>query len=275
MSAFYEELDRSAQGVAAFRSTDATQGPWSAGSQHGGPPSALALRELERLAPTGGGHIARLSVDFLGPVPVAPITVRTEVVKPGKRAQLLLAEIIADDRTVLTARGWWRRRVADLVPDVPDPAAAQPFPDPETIKTHEPDDDLSRSLNQGWIAAMELRHVSGGLTVPGPCKVWVRPRLPLLATEPTSPTQTAVLIADGSSGFSSALDFRTHLFSNMDLNLSFLRAPEGPWISLDANSSIDAAGGGTTTTRLGDRGGVFGYCMQALYVEPHGAGAQR
>lgn len=275
MSAFYEELDRTTQGVATFRSSEATQGPWSTNLQHGGPPCALVLREFERLAPAVGGHIARLSVDFLAPVPLAPITIRSEILKPGKRVQLLSAEVVASDRTVLTARAWWRRQVPGLVPDMPDPAATQPFPDPDSIKTQEPDDDLSRFLDRGWVAAMEMRYVSGGFTQPGPCRVWVRPRLPLLATEPTSPTQTAVLIADGSSGVSAALDFRTHLFSNLDLHLSFLRAPEGPWISLDATSSIDAAGGGTASTKLGDQRGVFGHCIQALYVEPHGTGAQK
>ena len=271
MSAFYEEIDRATTGTATFRSNEATQGPWSTEMQHGGPPSALAVRELERLAPADGGHIARFSLDFLAPVPVAPLTVRTEVVKPGKRAQLLAAEITAGGRTLLTARAWWRRQVPDLVHEVPDPAAAQPFPDPDALKTDEADDELSRHLDHGWIAAMEFRYVSGHAATPGPAEVWVRPRVPLLAAEPTSPTQKAVLISDGASGFSSVFDFRTHLFSNLDLNLSFLREPAGEWISLDANTSLDAAGGGTTLTRLGDRSGVFGYCMQALYVEPHAA----
>jgi acyl-coenzyme A thioesterase PaaI-like protein len=271
MSAFYEEIERAAPGTATFRSTTATEGPWSRETQHGGPPSALAVSELERIAPEEGGHIARLSLDFLAPVPVAPLTVRTQVVKPGKRARLLAAEITAGDRTVLTARAWWRRQVPDLVPQVPDPASATPWPDPESLKTDRPDDELSRHLDHGWIASMEFRYVSGHAATPGPCRVWVRPRVPLLDSAPTSPTQRAVLISDGASGFSSVFDFRTHLFSNLDLNLSFLREPAGDWISLDANTSLDDSGGGTTMTRLGDRGGVFGHCMQALYVEPHGA----
>lgn len=272
MSAFYTPIERTADGAARFDSTVATQGPWSTEMQHGGAPSALALRELERLAPADGGHIARLACDFLGPVPVGPLTVRAEVVKPGKRAQLLAATVAAGGRPVLTARAWWRRQQPDLVPDVPDPASAHPFPDPESLTSHDGGtDELSRHLNHGWIAAMEFRYVAGGPATPGPCQVWVRPRLPLVEGEPTTPTQTAVLIADGASGFSSALDFRTHLFSNLDLNLSFLRPPDGGWISVDATTSLDPAGGGTTSTRLGDRGGVFGYCLQALYVEPHGA----
>ena len=95
MSAFYEVIDRNAKG-ARFRPSLATQGPWSPEMQHGGAPSALALHELERLAPADGGHTARLSVDFLAPVPMAPLTVRTEIIKPGKRAQLLAAEVVAD-----------------------------------------------------------------------------------------------------------------------------------------------------------------------------------
>jgi hypothetical protein len=38
-------------GINAFVATAATAGPWSAQSQHGGPPSALAARALERHEP--------------------------------------------------------------------------------------------------------------------------------------------------------------------------------------------------------------------------------
>lgn len=270
MDAFYAPLDEAA-GTAGFDPTGATQGPWSARMQHGGPPSALIVREMERLVPAAEGHLAKLAVDFLAPVPMAPLTVRTTVLKPGRRAELLAAEVAAEGRTVLTARGWWRRRVEGLVPEVAD-AASAPFPNPGSVPGAAADDELSRYLDHGWMKAMEFRYVSGGPTEPGPCRVWVRPRLPLVANEPTSATQNAVLVADGSSGVSSALDFRTHLFSNLDLNLSFLRPPEGSWVGVDAVSAIDSAGGGTTAARLSDAHGVYGYSQQSLYVEPHGRG---
>jgi hypothetical protein len=278
MAAFYAPLDGATGSVAgkdaheaSFRASSATQGPWSRQMQHGGPPSALILREMERLAPAGG-HLARLTVDFLAPVPVAPLTVRTTVLRPGRRVRLLGAEVRAEGRTVLTSRGWWRRQTADLVPEVPD-TGADAFPDPDTVPEAPGDDVLSRFLDHGWVRAMEFRSVRGGFTVPGPCRVWVRPRLPLVEGEAPSPTQLAVLVADGSSGLSSALDFRTHLFSNLDLNLSFLRVPEGGWVAVDAATALDAAGGGSTVARLGDRRGVYGYAQQTLYVEPHGGDA--
>ena len=54
-----------------WQPTEATIGPWSPRSQHGGPPAALVVREAERLAAgvvSGPADALRLSLDFLGPV---------------------------------------------------------------------------------------------------------------------------------------------------------------------------------------------------------------
>ena len=60
--------------VARFGSTAWTAGPWTADAQHGGPPSALLGRSIERLAAdSGGGTVGRISVDLLGPVPVGEL----------------------------------------------------------------------------------------------------------------------------------------------------------------------------------------------------------
>ncbi|MEW2518368.1 thioesterase family protein [Actinacidiphila alni] len=255
----------------SFAATEATQGPWSPDQQHGGPPSALLVHAMEALLADDGtgpdGHLARIVLDFHGPVPVAPVQVGATVLKPGRRARLLKAELSVDGRTLLTARAWWRRREPGLVPDVP--VAAAPLPDPEGLATTKAEDDLSRYLDRGWIASMDFRYVSGFHATPGPATVWVRPRLPLVAGEATSGTQQAVLVADGASGLSAALDFRTHLFSNLDIVLSFLRPPSGPWVALDAVTALDPAGGGTTSTRLADTSGYYGFGLQTLYVAPH------
>lgn len=261
----------------SFVATEATQGPWSPDRQHGGLPSALLVRQFEALIaataeqsgePAPDGHLAKIAMDFHGPVPVGPVRVRACVLKPGKRVQLLAGELSADGRVLLSARAWWRRRSPGLVPDVP--VRAPRLPDPETLAPPAAD-YLPGYLDHGWIASMDYRYLAGFVTTPGPATVWVRPRLPLVAGEPTSGTQRAVLVADGASGFSAALDFRTHLFSNLDLVLSFLRPPVGPWVALDAVSALDPAGGGTTSTRLADTVGHHGFALQTLYVAPHHA----
>ena len=52
--AFYLPLG-SGGGVERWQSTVLTTGPWDAASQHGGPPSALLVRAVERVAPRDDG----------------------------------------------------------------------------------------------------------------------------------------------------------------------------------------------------------------------------
>lgn len=73
------------------RATSATAGPWSAQSQHGGPPAALLGRTLERVAPRDDMVIARVTCELLGAVPVGELSVRSRVVRPGRSVELLEA----------------------------------------------------------------------------------------------------------------------------------------------------------------------------------------
>src|SRR5215472_9780948 len=93
-------------GDGRFESTPATAGPWSAESQHGGPPSALLARAFERLAPDPGQRLARLTVEILRPVPVRPVTVEARVVRPGRRVTLLEGRLCVDGEEYLLARAW-------------------------------------------------------------------------------------------------------------------------------------------------------------------------
>src|SRR5207244_543850 len=93
-------------GPARFDSTAATAGPWSADSQHGGPPSALLAREFERTASDPGQRLARIAVEILRPVPVRPLTVRARVARPGRRVTLVEGAIEVDGQEFVLARGW-------------------------------------------------------------------------------------------------------------------------------------------------------------------------
>ncbi len=94
----------------AFAATEATQGPWSPDLQHGGPVAALLTRALEEAAPEGG-HLARVAVDLLRPVPVAAVRTSVRVLRPGRSVALLEAELHAAEGPVRArATAWWRRR---------------------------------------------------------------------------------------------------------------------------------------------------------------------
>lgn len=63
-----------------------TAGPWDPGLQHGGPPAALLGAALEATAPRAGTRLAHFALEFLSPVPLAPMRIATEVVRPGKKS---------------------------------------------------------------------------------------------------------------------------------------------------------------------------------------------
>ena len=52
-------------------------GPWDPSMQHGSPPAALAVWAAEKIPTPVPMRIARVTVDLMRPVPVAPLTLET------------------------------------------------------------------------------------------------------------------------------------------------------------------------------------------------------
>ena len=248
-------------GPGSFVATAATAGPWSADAQHGGPPSALAARELERYEPDENTRLARVAVDILRPVPLGLLTARTRTLRPGKRVALLETVLESGGQAVLVARGW---RIAQLagapvatraaaVPEIPATAKAPRFPG---------------AYVDGYLSHIEWRFEAGNFDEPGPCKTWARPRIPLLPGEEISPMSRTLLLADSGSGVSMALDPRIYIFINVDLTVVLHRDPAGEWLLLDAETTMDGTGTGLAETRLSDPGGEVGIGVQTLLVSP-------
>jgi hypothetical protein len=254
---FYE-----AAGEGTFISTPATAGPWDAASQHAGPPSALLARAFERHEPVEGQRLSRISVDILGPVPVAPLTLRVRTVRPGRLITLVEGVAEAGGREVLHARGW---RIAMPPRSAPAVGGDDPVPD----VPDEPDDQFwAGTHTAGYLSAVESRFVTGSFQQPGPAQVWMRPRLPLVAGEEISPVCRTVLVADSGNGVSARLDPTEWLFVNVDLTVALHRWPEGEWVLLDASTTIGPDGAGLAASRLSDRKGAIGNGMQTLVVTP-------
>jgi len=195
MDAFYEPL-----GDDRFRSTPHTAGPWSADSQHLGPPSALLARQLERMAPAASA-LARITVEVLGPVPVAELTVRSWVARPGRSVQLSHAELSADGRPVATAAAWWI-----ATSDSTEVAAGLPAPLPP-IDSATPG-AVPDGWSSGYLQAMEWLSLKGGIGSPGPATVWIRQRVALVDGESPTGLQRLMAVADSGNGVSNRLDPR-------------------------------------------------------------------
>src|SRR3712207_2019243 len=100
-------------------------GPWDPGSMHGGAPSGLIARAVERLAPEM--RLGRLTVELLGPVPLEPVQVEAAITKPGRSFQIADATLSAGGRERCRARAMLVRRGS--VEGVPAGAEDQP-PEP-------------------------------------------------------------------------------------------------------------------------------------------------
>src|ERR1700712_2155686 len=99
--AYYLPLDDG-----TFESTAATTSPWDLGAQHGGPPSALLARAVDATTEDPAFTIARLTVDMLGPIPQGRVRTEAEVVRPGRRVEMVAARLFVDDILACTATAW-------------------------------------------------------------------------------------------------------------------------------------------------------------------------
>jgi hypothetical protein len=270
-----------------YEPTEHARGPWDPRAQHGGAPAALMTAALERVEPGGELPFARLHFEFLRPVPLAPLRLRTRITRPGRRVQALEAELLADDPDQLVCRARALRILAvpgelpaharELVRE----SAPTPLPDPEEGHgVRFALDDLDRRSFAA--TAMEMRFVHGrplkgglpddalsaGHDPVGAAAVWMRLRHPLLPDEPTSALARVPAAADFGNGVASVLPFDSYLFINADLSIELDRRPVGEWIGLDARTLLHPDGIGWAESVLHDECGPLGRARQTLVVQP-------
>ncbi|MGE4425895.1 MAG: thioesterase family protein [Solirubrobacteraceae bacterium] len=260
--AFYEPIDER-----TFASAPETAGPWRPDAQHGGPPSALLTRALESAPGGEGRRLARVAIDLLGPVPVAPLRVTTTILRPGRAVELVEAVAEADGRPVIAARGWRVATVPDAVPATPgDPGARLEPIVPADLPDRTPHVDMAGFSTDGFVGVVDWRFAVGGFSVMGPGMAWTRTDLPLVAGEPISPWQRAVIVADAGSGVSIANPPHRWPAINCDLVVALFRDPVGEWIGLESDTAIRPGEGAMATTTIRDAHGPVGTGLQSLFV---------
>jgi hypothetical protein len=248
-----------------IRSNRATVGPWSPALQHGGPPAALLGLNLEVLGGSTRARIARLTFDFLGPVPVADLTVTTAVVRPGSRIQLSSAVLRTADRTVLQATAWHVLAESGRSVAVPHSFVAPPIPLEETT-SHFPGVGPFP-----YADAIEWRFVTGSFDELGPATVWTRCRIPVLRGVPLTGLQRVLVMVDAANGISASLPITAWTFVPIDLTVVLERHPDEEWVGMSAATTIGTDGIGFTDTILFDARGLIGRALQSLFVAPRAA----
>jgi len=256
----YYELTPTRGEATAVVPTRHTAGPWSPEAQHGGPPAALLARAIEAVG-DGTRTVSRITVDLLGPVPLAPLEVRAAVTRPGRSVELVGAELVEQSgRVVMRASAW------QVPGGAGGPVAGLPEPPPGP--GHGRERDLPPGWHRGYLDTITWRWVEGSLAEPGPATVWLRPGVPLSVGEELTPLQRLLVCVDSASGVSSALDIRKWQFMNTDLTVHLVRELRGEWVGLRARTVLSGGASGVALAELFDEEGFVGHSAQALLVRP-------
>ncbi len=260
MDTFYRRT-----GPGSFEATHAAIGPWAPDLLHGGPPIALLAHVMDLHAPQPDMGLARLSVEFLGAVPLAPCEIEVAITRPGRRIALLEARMRVNGRAVMLARAWRMQRQAGCAPAAPDAFTLPPLPGAGAEVVLFPG-----VASFPYAQAMEWRFWRGGFDTLGPATVWARPRIGLVDSEATTGLDRLLLMLDSANGVSAELPLRDWTFVPVDLQLSLHRpvADDRDWTGMDARSVIDPSGVGTTDATVFDSGGPCGRSLHTLFVRP-------
>jgi hypothetical protein len=259
---------------ARFLPTEHARGPWDPQALHGGAPAALLAAAFEQVRPGEDLCFARLSFEFLRPIPMAPLTLAVRVVRPGRRVQELAGELYADrgeaEPELICRAGALRvQPVPQGLPALGDEAVA--------AGAHAAMVNLEDALPRRFgldsdavvsfaASAMEMRWAGDPWTL-GPGQVWQRLQIDLVAGEATTPLARLAASSDFGNGISASLPFGEYLFINADLHVHLHRAPRGEWIGLDSRTLLQAAGAGLAESVLHDEAGPVGRAFQTLVVQ--------
>jgi acyl-coenzyme A thioesterase PaaI-like protein len=239
------------------------RGPWDPRAVHGGAPAALLVHAFEACEPQEGLGLARITYEFVRPVPVAPLDVSVEVVRPGRRVMLLDGVILDEAGDVVTRARALRLRASELGPTGDGPP---PFPSPEEGQLSDFFGVDASSPPMFATHAMEIRFVQGAFRDTGPATAWFRLRHPLVAGEATSPFELAAAAGDFGNGIATVVSWEEHMFINPDLTLYLEREPRGEWVAMQSETRVRPGAVAVSESVIWDQEGRVGRAIQTLLV---------
>jgi hypothetical protein len=245
-----------------FQATELALGPWYPGALHGGAPAALLMHAISAHPAHDGLRVARITYEFVRPVPQHGLTVSVQVVRPGRRVTLLDAALRDGDGVEVTRARTLLVRPSEVGAA---PASPPPFPGPEDgVRS----DWEGRRRRMFATEGMEIRFVKGQFTQPGEATAWFRLRYPLIDGHAIQPLERVAAASDFGNGIAAVLDWDAYMFINPDLTLYVERPPVDEWVALDSRTRVEAGSVGVVESEMWDRRGRIGHAIQSLVVSP-------
>ncbi|MGC5224561.1 thioesterase family protein [Micromonospora sp. DT81.3] len=256
MTAYFQRL-----APGRFHATPAVQGAWNIAEQHIAPALGLLTHavETDRAARRDDDlHVARLSFDILGTMPIDEVRIDVRVLRPGRTIELVEATLDLRGRVAVILRAWLQK------PGDTGSISGTALP---RIR---PRDDLepwegSVIWPGEFVRTVEARRLE---ISPGRAQYWLRPRVPLLAGEPISSTAAALSVLDIANGITPRLPPVAMAFPNLDTTVHLFERPRSDWIGYDTTVTFGTNGIGLTHTVLHDIHGPIGTAEQILTIRP-------
>ena len=245
--------------------TELARGPWSPHAQHGGAPSALLAGLLEEFDLGTAKFPARFTLELMRPVPLAPLRIERQTIRPGKKVQLVQGSLFAGDVEVVRATLLRLREQPVDFADEPVAGEYEPMPPPG------PGEPMigrgSFSMGTGFWNAVEVSRIGGDWLQPGPHDMWLRLTVPIVAGEETTPFQRVAAAGDFGNGVAAAFDRERYSCINPDLTITLHRLPVTDWVGLDSATYPEPNGYGVAESVLHDEQGRIGRGIQTVLVE--------
>lgn len=252
-----------------YESTPLANAGWYEEGQHGGALAALIAGHIESVPSLVEMAVTRFTLELFRVVPLVPLRLETEIVREGKRIQVVEVRVLGPDGTELSRAHVQRIRIADvgLPEDVTVDRTSFPLPDelePPTLEHwgYGPPEKIMFHRN-----AIVVREVRGGYETAGPGTFWMKVLKPIVAGREVTPLQRLVVTADFCNGLSRLTIEPQWLFMNPDLTVNINRYPSGEWVALDAESAYSSHGRGLATGTLWDEKTFLGRSIQTLFFD--------
>ncbi|GAA2053603.1 thioesterase family protein [Williamsia deligens] len=243
-----------------YRATEISLSGWGPDHVAGPAVTGLLAQVLDDDQGVDGFTPGRITVELLRPFRTGPTTVRTEVVRTGRRIIVCHAEAVQGDRVVAIATAVQYRRTQNAYgerwrPDleIPAPPSFDAAPSERVAWYH--------SDSAGWTADLADHRNADRFSA------WWRPPQVTAGREP-GPYARVAMVAEWTSLVTN-VGTNWVPYINGDLTIALTRLPESEWVGVQAMSHTDADGIAVGTSTLADEHGVIGSGMITAIANEH------
>jgi hypothetical protein len=199
------------------------------------------------------------------PVPIAPLTVATTVIREGKSVQWVQADLAHAGTTVARTTAL-RVRHHDVETSGWEDAGGAPARLEDAGPTDWSLEDALDDRIRFHRHAVEILSPTNAFVVPGPGVAFVRLLTTIVDDDPVTPLLHLACVADLANGLSSRLPYLGYVFVNPDITVAVHRLPHGSWIGLAGESFPRSHGVGVADTMVFDELGPLGRIVQTQLV---------